>query len=188
MFILVAGLIVFLGVHLLPSVQDWRVALVRHWCEQRYKGIFSLVSFAGLGLIIAGYASAPPGPLLLAPAREAIAIAPYAMALSFVLFAAANLRGHIRRVVKHPMLLGLGIWAGIHLLANGDTRGTLLFGAFLAYAAVDLISAVRRHATKLFAPTMRHDAIAVVAGIAGTLALMALHRPLFGPSVAAWGF
>jgi len=50
MSILVAGLIVFLGVHLLPAVQDWRVALVRQWGEQRYEGIFSLVSFAGLGL------------------------------------------------------------------------------------------------------------------------------------------
>jgi uncharacterized membrane protein len=188
MLMLVAGLIVFLGVHLLPALQGVRVALISRWGDQRYKGIFSLLSFAGLALIIAGYATAAPGARLFEPSQAAIAIAPYAMTLSLVLFAAANLRGHIRRVVRHPMLLGLAIWAAVHLLANGDTRGTLLFATFLAYAAVDLVSAVQRHATKLFAPTARHDAIAVAAGIVVALAIMALHRPLFGVAVVRWGF
>ena len=42
-----------------------------------------------------------------APFPAARAIAPYAMSISFILFAAANMRGHLRRVVRHPMLLGL---------------------------------------------------------------------------------
>ena len=187
MSVLIAGLVVFLGVHLLPALQGSRAALVQRRGEQRYKGIFTLISFAGLGLIIAGYGMAMPGAQLFAPSRTAIAIAPYAMALSFVLFAAANMRTYIRQVVKHPMLLGLAIWAAVHLLANGDTRGTLLFASFFVYAAIDLVSVVQRHAIKDFAPTARHDAIAVVAGITVALALMALHRPLFGVAVVPWG-
>ena len=155
----------------------------RHWGEQRYKGAFSLVALAGLALIVGGYAAAAPGARLFQPSRSAIVLAPYAITLSFVLLAAANLRGHIRRVLKHPMLIAIAIWAAVHLLANGDTKGTVLFASILAYALVDFVSAVQRHATKLFAPSARHDAMAVAAGIVAALAVMALHRVLFGAAV-----
>lgn len=187
MAVLIAGLVLFLGIHLLPVLQPARLALVGRWGENRYKGVFTLISVAGLALIIAGYAMAIPGAQLFAPSPAARAIAPYAMTLSLVLFAAANMRTYIRRLVKHPMLLGLAIWAALHLLANGDTRGTLLFASFLAYAAIDFASVVQRGAVREFIPTARHDAIATVAGIVAGLALMALHRVLFGVAVVSWG-
>jgi uncharacterized membrane protein len=187
MLVLIAGLVLFLGVHLLPALPAGRAAFVQRWGEQRYKGIFTLISFAGLALIIAGYAGATPGARLFAPSQAAIAAAPYAMTLSLVLFAAANMRTYIRQLVGHPMLLGLAIWAAVHLLANGDTRGTLLFASFLGYAAIDFVSVVQRHAVKDFIPTVRHDAIAVTAGVVAAFVLMALHRPLFGVAVVRWG-
>ena len=187
MVALVAGLALFLGVHLVPALAGVRAALVARWGERRFKGAFSLVSFVGLALIVAGYASSAPGPRLFPPFSVAIAIAPYAVTLALILFAAANMRGHTRRLVKHPMLLGLAIWAAVHLAANGDTRGTILFGSFLVYAAIDFISVVQRHAAKTFEPTPRHDAIAAVAGLVVALALMWLHRPLFGVAVVHWG-
>jgi uncharacterized membrane protein len=183
----VAGLILFLGVHLLPAWPKVRLAIVRRLGEPRYKGLFSLASLAGLALIVGGYAAAAPGARLFEPLPAAIAIAPYAMTLSLVLLAAANLPGHIRRVVGHPMLLGIAIWASVHLLANGDTRGSVLFASFLVYVAVDFASAVRRHAIKPFAPSVRHDFIAVVAGTIGAMVVMALHRFLFGVAVSGWG-
>src|SRR5258706_2150780 len=187
MLLLIAGLVLFLGVHLLPGLQGRRAVFVQRWGEQRYKGIFTLISFAGLALIIVGYASATPGPQLFAPSQAAIAIAPYAMTLSLVLFAAATMRTYIRQLVSHPMLIGIAIWATVHLLANGDTRGTLLFASFLAYAAIDFVSVVQRHAVKQFIPTVRHDTIAITAGVVAASALMALHRPLFGVAVVRWG-
>jgi uncharacterized membrane protein len=187
MAILAVGLILFLGLHLVPALPDLRAALVRHLGEARYKGAFSLLSLLGLSLVIGGYARSEPGARLFAPSPAAIAIAPYAMTLAFVLLAAANLRGHIRHSLKHPMLLGIVIWASIHLLANGDTRGTVLFGSFLGYAVLDLFSALKRHTGKHFAPGMRYDVIAVVAGTFAAIAVMALHRFLFGVVAVAWG-
>lgn len=187
MLVLVAGLILFLGVHLLPALPGVRLALVERVGERPYKGAFALLSFLALALIIGGYAAAAPGARLFEPSSTARAIAPYAMTLAFVLFAAANLRSNIRRVVRHPMLLGLGIWALVHLLANGDTRGTVLFAGFLAFAAVDLISVVQRHAYKPFTPSARHDLIAVVTGTVVALVVMAAHRFLFGVPAVAWG-
>jgi uncharacterized membrane protein len=187
MALLVTGLVFFISIHLLPTHTRLRAALFGRWGEPRYKGAFSLVSFAGLALIIAGYRMAGPGERLFAPFPVAIAVAPYAMTLSFILFAAANMRTHIRKIVQHPMLLGLLVWALVHLCANGDTRGTVLFGAFAAYAVVDLASAVHRHAVKSFTPTARHDVIAIVAGVALALVVMTFHRTLFGVVVAPFG-
>ena len=186
MRLLVAGLALFLGIHLVPAVPPLRAAAVAQFGERRYKGVFALVSAIGLVLIVIGYVVADDRTRVFAPFPSARAIAPYAMTVAFILFAAANMRGHLRRIIRHPMLLGLAIWAAVHLLANGDRTGTVLFGAFLAFAAIDLASAIGRGAVKDFVPEPKHDVIAVVGGIAVALAVMAVHRLLFG--VAVTGF
>src|SRR5437763_14113960 len=184
---LIVGLIVFLGIHLLPAFPNVRAGLLTRWGERRYKGLFALVSLVGFALIIAGYIVADRGRQLFAPMPAAVAIAPYAMPIAFILFAAGNMRGHLRQTLKHPMLIGLLIWSGVHLLANGDLRGTVLFGAFLAYAIVDLFSVISRRAVKPFELTPRHDVIAVVAGIVVALIFMTFHRVLFGVRVVPFG-
>ena len=187
MRLLIAGLALFLGMHLLPAIPSLRAALMARCSEQRYKGVFSLVAAIGLVLIVVGYVIADDRTRVFAPLAAARAIAPFAMVASFILFAAANMRGHLRRIVKHPMLLGLLLWASVHLLANGDRAGTVLFGAFLAYAVVDLVSVIGRGAVKSFVPERKHDAIAVVGGAAIALAVMTLHRMLFGVAVVPFG-
>lgn len=187
MSLMVMGLALFLGVHLLPALPASRAALVARVGEQRYKGVFSLTSATGLVLIVAGFALWHTDERVFAPVAAARAIAPAAMTLSFILFAAANMRGHVRHLLSHPMLLGLLVWSTVHLLANGDLKGTILFGAFLAYAAVDLVSAIRRHTTKPFVPAFRYDAMAVVGGIAIAVLVMTFHRLLFGVRVVPFG-
>jgi uncharacterized membrane protein len=103
--------------------------------------------------------------------------------VAFILLASSHSPSHIRAAVKHPMLCGVIIWSLVHLFANGDTRGTVLFGALLAYAIVDLVSAVRRHAVATFEPRTRADVISVVAGTVAALLLMTFHRVLFGHAV-----
>jgi len=186
MRLLFVGLALFLGIHLVPALPSVRAAVVAQYGERRYKGVFALVSAIGLVLIVVGYMVADERTRAFAPFPAARAIAPYAMTISFILFAAANMRGHLRQIVRHPMLLGLAIWATVHLLANGDRVGTLLFGAFLAFAAVDFASATRRGAVKEFVPQWKHDIIAVVGGTVVALLVMTLHRVLFG--VAVTGF
>lgn len=187
MAVMILGLVLFLGAHLVPTGPALRASLLARAGERRYKLAFTLVSLAGLALVVVGYRMADRGEQLFAPWPVTIALAPYAVPIAFVLFAAANMRAHIRRAVRHPMLLGLLIWSLVHLLANGDTRGTVLFGAFAAYAIVDLISAVNRRAVKAFTPTALHDAIAIVAGVALALLVMRYHGPWFGPTVVPFG-
>lgn len=188
MQLLIAGLVIFLCVHLVPALPALRASVLKSSGENRYKGVFSLLSGAGLVMIVWGYAIAPRGPQWLLPSEIAKQAAPLAVTLSLVLLAAANMRTHIRKVLRHPMLLGVGLWSAAHLLANGHAKATLLFGAFLAYAAIDLGSAVARGAAKNFQPKALHDAIAVGSGIVLALLVMAFHRQIFGVAVVRWGF
>ena len=44
------------------------------------------------------------------------------------MFVAAYIPGNIKRVLKHPVLVGVKTWAFAHLCANGDLGGIILFG------------------------------------------------------------
>lgn len=41
----------------------------------------------------------------------------------------------IFKVTRHPVMLGIALWAAAHLLANGNVAGILLFGSLLMLAA-----------------------------------------------------
>jgi uncharacterized membrane protein len=187
MVILSLGLILFLGTHLVPTLPAVKAKLIGAYGQNRYKSAFSVLSALGLILIVLGYARAPHEPRLFNPYSGAILIAPLAMGISFILLAAANMKTHIRRWIKHPMLLGVGIWSAVHLLANGNAKASLLFGAFFAYVVIDLISAIRRNATKSFQPVAWQDLIAVVSGVLLALLVMSLHRLMFGVMAVNWG-
>ena len=188
MLLLAFGLLLFLGMHLLPVAQPARAALHARLGAARYKGLFSLASLAGLALVVAGWWVAGPGPRLFAPSPVAVRVAPEVMTVVFILLSASHSPSHLRAAVQHPMLVAILLWSTLHLCANGDARGTLLFGAFLAFAVVDLVSVVRRHAVARFVPRWRADATSVVAGVVVALVVMYFHRVLFGPRVVAWGF
>lgn len=187
MAILILGLLLFLGIHLVPALPGLRRGLHASLGEKRYKGLYSLASALGLALIVFGYGRAPADPRLFDPFPLAMRTAPPVMLLSFVLLAAANMRTHIRRTLRHPMLLGVLLWSLVHLLANGELCATLLFGAFLGWALIDLASASARGAVRSFQPSAAQDVAAVAGGLGLAALVMAFHRPLFGAAAVPWG-
>src|SRR3954471_11304227 len=106
MTVLTLGLVLFLGIHVVPAIPELRSAIAARLGERRYKGLFSLVSAVGLVLIVWGYAIAPRGAQLMSPSLAARQWAPLIVTVSFVLLAAANMPSHLRRVLRHPMLIG----------------------------------------------------------------------------------
>ncbi|MEO6567083.1 MAG: NnrU family protein [Casimicrobiaceae bacterium] len=180
MTLLIAGLVLFLGIHFVPAVPAWREAAVTRVGEQRYKRAFSLLSGVGLVLIVAGFALSERGPQLFAPITAARMIAPLVVTAALILIAAANMRSHLRATLRHPMLIGVLLWSGVHFLANGSLRASLLFGAFFIWAALDLVSAMARGAPRPFTPRVRFDAMSIGGGILVALVAMTAHRFLFG--------
>ena len=184
MTLLVAGLVLFIAVHLIPSVVPLRAALIARLGPGPYRGLFSLIAAAGLVFIVWGFARAPFEPLYAAPAwgRQ---VAMFAVPVALVLFAAANMPTHIRAVLRHPMLLGLLLWAIAHLLSNGDLRSVVLFGGFAGFAVLDLVSAMARdqRLSTDKAPRLAMDAVAIVSGLAAAGLLAVFHAALFGVPV-----
>ncbi len=181
MTLLVAGLVLFLLVHLIPSAAPLRAALVERMGEKPYRGAFGIVALASLVMIVGGFSRAPVELLYVPPdwgRHTAMAVVPIAL----VLFAAANMPTHIRALVRHPMLLGLFLWALVHLFANGESRSVVLFGGFALFAVVGTISAVARGKgpSAESKPRLTMDAAAVVGGLVVAGLLMRFHGTLFG--------
>lgn len=180
MFILILGILVFIGIHLLPTFSARRNRLLEQWGEKKYKALFSLVSFIGLILIIVGKANAPFVHLWVPPVWGGL-LALALMPFSFMLFAAANMPTNIKRLTPHPMLWGITLWAAVHLSANGDLASLILFGGIGAFALFDVVSANRRGATLSTEKVpWRKDAIIVGAGFLVYGVFLFLHPYLFG--------
>ena len=190
MLVLVAGLVLFLGVHSVSiAAPGWRRAMVGRLGEGPWKGIYSLAAAIGLVLVVVGYGLARRSPVVLyTPPAGLRHLALVVMLPVFPLFIAAYLPGRIRRAAKHPMLLSLKLWAVAHLLANGTLADVVLFGGFLAWAVADRISVKRRpaiddHEVPAAPPRPANDAIVVVAGLAVyAIFLFWGHRWLIGVS------
>ncbi len=183
MTLLVAGLIVFFGVHVFPWFPARRDATLAMLGRQRYRGLFALLSAIGLGLIIFGYGTAERT-YLWTPAEGARHLAYMIVPVALCLMVAAEVGSNIKRLTAHPMLWGVVLWASVHLLNNGDVESLLLFGGFLAYSLLTMISTNRRGA----APSVEkrpiwRDLIAVVAGLAAAGAIAHFHEFLFGVSI-----
>jgi len=180
MTLMVLGLVLFIGIHLVPTLPALRARLAARLGEGPYKGLFALVSAAGLIQIVVGWPGTPERVQLFAPIPAARGAAPVIVSIAFVLFAAANMKTHLRARLRHPMLIGLLLWSGVHLLASGDLAGTVLFGSFAVYSVVAIASAESRGTVKAVAPVWKHDAIALVAGLFVAYLVMRFHPQIFG--------
>ena len=181
MNLLVAGLGLFVAVHLIPCVPPLRAALVAHLGEMPYRAAFAFLALAGLVMAGWGFSEAPFEPVYepLGWGRQAAWIA---VPVALVLFAAANLPTHLRTVLRHPMLLGLLLWALAHLAATGDLRSVVFFGGFAGYAVLAIVGAVARGKQPAAGKTPRlaMDAAAVLGGLVAAGLLMGFHAALFG--------
>lgn len=192
---LVLGLLLFFLVHLVPTRPDLRSGLVERFGQGGYKAIVSVISLAGLVLIVVGF-----GKLQVMPAKNPELWIPpvwtrhlafLLMLPAMIMFVAAEVPCHIRTAVKHPMLAGIKIWATAHLLANGDLASILLFGSFLGYAIYDRISVKQRMVAPRPGPRsggIRNDIIVVALGLALYIFMLSIgHAWLIGvPLLPGW--
>jgi uncharacterized membrane protein len=189
LLVLILGLILFLGVHTLTTQRKLRAQVIAATGEGGYKIGYMLASFAGLGLIIWGFALyRATGWINVWNPPTALKHLTVALMLpAVILVVASYIRGRIYTTLKHPMLTGIKLWAAAHLLANGDLGSIVLFGSFLAWAVFDRISL--KHRTDAGAPPIPvggpgNDLIAIAVGVVAYLALaFAFHPVVIGVPV-----
>lgn len=181
---MIAGLVVFIGVHAFTTLRGPRAVLIARLGEGPYKGVYSLVSAVGLFLIVwgfgsyraAGYIPVWDPPLWLTPVSIVL------MWFAFVALAATySPLGRIKATLRHPMLVAVKTWALAHLLVNGDLGSIILFGSLLLWAVYDRISVKRRgDAGAPASDATIGDAIAIVVGSAAYVAMWWLHPLAIG--------
>jgi uncharacterized membrane protein len=185
MIILIAGLVIFLGVHSISIVdRPWRDRMFAHMGEKKWKALYSITALIGFAMLVYGYGVARHNPIVVyVPPYWLRYVTGVLMLPVFPLLFASYLPGRIKSTVKHPMLLAVKIWATAHLLANGMLADILLFGGFLAWAVIDRISVKRnpRGPVDRIAPSTRNDVIAIGGGVVTYVVFMRwLHAWLIG--------
>ncbi|MEZ5720729.1 MAG: NnrU family protein [Paracoccaceae bacterium] len=96
--------------------------------------------------------------------------------------------------MRHPLLVAIGLWAGAHVVPNGDLAHVLLFGTFLGFAGLGMRMIDRRKRRQLGAEWARlaqttarlqvtpAGLARVAAGLALWVGLLLLHSPVIGLS------
>jgi uncharacterized membrane protein len=148
---LIAAAAFFLAIHFGVSGTRLRDRLVSAIGEKAYRGLFSLASLIGLIWLIYAYGHAPHQPLwdqllMLKPVASVLVLiaflfivvglatpSPTVAGMESQLTRDAPARG-IVRITRHPFLWGVGLWALVHLVINGDAASLVLFGSLLVLA------------------------------------------------------
>jgi uncharacterized membrane protein len=142
-----------------------RAGLVRWLGLPAYRGLFSVLSALSLAALIWTYRQAPYVELW--PAGSTLALVPLlVMPLATLLLVgslrASNptmagpdmiLKGELpvrgfTKITRHPMLWAFSLWAGSHMVANGDVAHWLLAGAILLTALNGMFSIDRKRAAQ----------------------------------------
>jgi uncharacterized membrane protein len=193
MLLLILGLVLVIGTHVITMQRGLRADLQDKLGANGYRVVYSLVSFVGFVALVFGFGlyRATGWIDVWQPPVWTRHLALLLMLPVFVLLSTWG-RGAIRKFTKHPMLLAVKLWALAHLLANGDLGSMLMFGSFLAWAVMARISIKRRPEEALAAAdraTMRfgmNDVLAIVVGLGLYVAFsLWLHPVLIGVPVIA---
>jgi len=187
MSFLVAGLLLFLGTHLIRVfATSWRSEQIARMGPRAWRGLYSAFALLGFALIIWGYGEARLMPTVLwVPPVWTRHLAALLTLPAFILLVAAYVPGsRIKAAIGHPMVAGTKLWALSHLLANGNLADVLLFGGFLAWAVVVFAAARRRDreaGVRYPVGPPSRDAIVAIGGIvAWAVFARFLHGPLIG--------
>lgn len=146
---------------LLPPL---RPVIAARWGRAGYGALHGLVSLATLTWLIVAANAAPYVPLW-DPRPELAAIPLIALVPACVLWVAGLRRPTplslgrpggagapvppVAALTRHPLLIGLLLWSGAHVPANGDGVGVILFGGLTLFTLWGLGRMDRRYQTRL---------------------------------------
>lgn len=145
MTFLIAGLTVWSCAHLMPSVMPG----IKHAIIQRigigaYKSLFALVIVSSVLMIIFGWRSTAPEFIYHIDNPVIRGLLQLTVILALLLFFSAKYPNRLKRIIRHPQLTGVFIWALCHLTLNGDDRSVLLFGTMALWSALEMVFISKR--------------------------------------------
>ena len=182
MALLIAGVVFWSVTHLFPATAPGvRTSLVGKLGLGPYKGLFALDIVLALALIVYGWKTAAPTSLYVPPLYGSPL--PSALILiAMVLLVASSMPNNLKRLIRHPQMTAVVFWGGGHLLTNGDSRSTILFGGLVVWAVLEMFFINRRDGQwrKPDRVAVTKDVVMVLIGAAATAIVIYFHTSLFG--------
>jgi len=149
----VLALVAFFLSHLIPARPPIRTRAVARIGQRGFTLVYSALSLGILVWLIGAAGRAPFIPLWLwAPWQNQFALAvmlPVCLILALSIgrpnpfsFGGADderfdpAQPGIHGWMRHPLLVALGLWAGVHTLANGDLAHVIMFATFAVFAGL----------------------------------------------------
>ena len=155
MLFLVLAAIFFAGIHLGVAGTTWRDRAVAVLGEGAYRAVFSIASLAGIIWLVMAYRHAPyvttwGVPVWWKPVAIMLMLPAFLLAVTGLTTSNPTIVGEegrvarppegIVRVTRHPFLIGVGLWAVVHLIANGDLASFIFFGSLAVTALAGTVA------------------------------------------------
>ena len=157
---LIAGCLAFLVTHLGVSGTPLRAALQDALGAQPYLGIYSVLAFVSLGLMIYGYSQVPHVDFIWFPSQAAYMVTKAFLLISLVVLVMGALTKNptqvmneaaldhevsgMLKITRHPIQWGILLFAIGHIIANGDTASLMFFGTFALVSFFGMVSMDQR--------------------------------------------
>lgn len=178
--IYLSALALFFSIHVIPFTPKVRSHLVERLGEKSYKAIFRLCIVGCIILGIFGW-SRFPNVYFYEPSLTLKQIHLVLMFPVVYLWVLAEIPNNLKRFIRHPMLMGMKLWALGHLLANGDLRSMILFISFLLFSVIAVVATNRRDELKPQTRTpLKYDVAVCLISITLYCLLVNFHGNLFG--------
>jgi uncharacterized membrane protein len=196
MIVLIIGLVIFFGIHLVP-VTGVKSSLIERMGEKKYQSIFSIISLVGFIIIIYGFSLIDTCNSMMADCETdnfymwdsfeySKEISFLLMPISIIFIVASQMKSNIKKVVHHPMLIGVLIWSFVHLLSTGDLRSIILFASFGAFSIIDIIF-TRKTAEQGISFSILNDVVVIVVGLVLYSIILYFHEYVSGLQIVEGG-
>lgn len=187
---LALGVLLWSVAHFIPGIAaDFKKNMVSRFGEYPFKGVITLLMIIALYLIISGWASMTPAEpeelaLVFTPPEWGVHIAGVLTLIGFILFLAPYPPNNIKRMMRHPQLIGMMCWGVGHLAAVGTARGIVLFGGLTIWAFLEILVINKRDGAWLKPDRVsrRNDVTMVLFSVLIFMAFLYTHHLLFGGS------
>jgi uncharacterized membrane protein len=182
MSLLVLGVVLLAGLHLIAAVPSQKQRLRQAVGAAAYGPVFGGASVVALAIIVLGWRMAPFVPVYDPPSWGWIAN--FALTLvAFICLGIFLFRGRLRQTLRFPMGIAAIFWATGHLFANGDLASLILFGGMLVYAAAHIAIGMANGVRPTPEVRQGHDLLSILAGIALYGVMAQIHGAVIGVPV-----
>ncbi|MCZ6721736.1 MAG: NnrU family protein, partial [Proteobacteria bacterium] len=195
-----AAAVFFVASHILLSDAALRTTLVERLGAVGFRALYSVVALAALVWLVMAYGRAPYielWPQVTWARHLALVVMPIAVILVVCGVTTRNplavggdafaqsvepMPG-ILKLTRHPVLWGTGLWALVHILANGDAASLIMFGSFAVLSFAGMAHIDRRRAKTLGAAW---GPIALTTSAVPFAAILAGRAKLEFAQIGAW--